>query len=610
MFQSFESHSDPRQGTEHIPLLRQELARIGVDGFLVPRSDEHQGEYVAARSDRLKWLTGFTGSAGSVIVLLKEAVIFVDGRYTLQVRSQTDGETFSYDSLVENPPAKWLADNLQSGVRLAFDPWLHTVAETKALRAAVEKAGSELVPLAVNPIDTIWQDQPDAPKGAVAIQPVGFAGELAKDKLVRIAAAVGNAGSTHTVLTDPSSIAWLFNIRGADVEHTPLALAFAILPAKGRPSLFIDPAKLGIEAKAYLTQLCDLHAPAALEPALTALAKDGATIGLDPQLAAERLRMIVEDAQGRIVDLPDPARLPRAVKNEAELDGARAAHRRDGVAMARFLCWLDAQKPDTVDEISVATHLETCRSRSGEEVQMPLRDISFDTISGAGPNGAIIHYRVTTGTNRKLASGELYLVDSGGQYQDGTTDITRTVAIGTPTDGMRRHYTLVLKGLIAVSTLRFPTGTRGMDVDPFARHALWQAGLDFAHGTGHGVGSFLSVHEGPQRIARTGTQALLPGMILSNEPGYYRPGEYGIRLENLIVVEEASAIDGGEIAMHGFETLTLAPFDRRLIDVALLDVSEIVWLDAYHARVASELGGLVEDDVAKWLEAATAPLSK
>jgi Xaa-Pro aminopeptidase len=609
MFQNFESHSDPSQGTERVTLLRQELARTGIDGFLVPRADEHQGEYVAPRSDRLKWLTGFTGSAGMALVLADRAVIFVDGRYTLQVRYQTDGKMFDYESLFDNPPSKWLAANLPAGARLGFDPWLHTIAETKSLRAAVEKAGGELVALAPNPIDTIWNDQPDAPQGKVAIQPLGFAGELAKDKIARIADTVGGSGASHTVLTDPSSIAWLFNIRGSDVEHTPLPLAFAIVPADGRPSLFIDAAKLGIEEKAYLTQLAELHAPAALEPALRKLAQDGAAIGLDPQLAAERLRMTVEEAGGKVVDMADPARLPRACKNAAELDGARAAHKRDGVAMARFLSWLDAQKPDTLDEISVAMHLEACRARSGEEVQMPLRDISFDTISGAGPNGAIMHYRVTTGTNRKLAPGELYLVDSGAQYQDGTTDITRTVAIGTPSDQMRRHYTLVLKGLVAVSTLRFPVGTRGMDVDPFARRALWQAGLDFAHGTGHGVGSFLSVHEGPQRIARTGTQTLLPGMILSNEPGYYRPGEYGIRLENLIVVEEAAPIDGGDIPMHGFETLTLAPFDRRLIDTTLLDRSEIEWIDAYHARVAGELADLVEDEVRRWLQEATAPLS-
>lgn len=610
MFQKFESHADPAQGKERVPLLRAELARRGVDGFLVPRADEHQGEYVAARSDRLKWLTGFTGSAGAAIVLTESAVIFVDGRYTLQVRDQTDAGIFGYESLVETPPAKWIGANLKARARLGFDPWLHTIAETKALRKACETIGGELVALESNPIDVIWADQPDAPAGEVAIQPVGFAGELAKDKIERIGKAIRAGGATHTVLTDPSSIAWLFNIRGADVEHTPLTLAFAIVPTEGRPSLFIDAAKLGIEAKAYLTQLAELHAPAALEPALKALAGGGAVVGLDPQLAAEWLRAAIEDAGGTTVDLPDPARLPRACKNEAELNGSRAAHKRDGVAMARFLAWLDAQKPGTVDEIAVASRLETARARAGEDVQMPLRDISFDTISGAGPNGAIIHYRVTTKTNRKLAAGELYLVDSGGQYQDGTTDITRTVAIGRPTEAMRRHYTLVLKGLIAVSMLRFPAGTRGQDVDPFARRALWQAGLDFAHGTGHGVGSFLAVHEGPQRIARTGKQALLPGMILSNEPGYYRPGEYGIRLENLIVVEDAAQIPSGEIAVHGFETLTLAPFDRRLIDVLLLERAEIDWFDAYHARVASELSDQLEDDVRAWLEAATAPLSK
>ncbi|MCO6388079.1 aminopeptidase P family protein [Aliihoeflea sp. 40Bstr573] len=610
MFQTFDSHADSSQGTERVPLLRAELARRGIDGFLVPRADEHQGEYVAARSDRLKWLTGFTGSAGAAIVLSDRATIFVDGRYTLQVRDQTDAEIFGYESLIDTPPAKWIEANLKPGTRLGFDPWLHTIAETKALRKACEKAGGELVALDSNPIDAIWTDQPQAPTGAVAIQPVGFAGELAKDKIVRIGKAIREGGATHTVLTDPSSIAWLFNIRGADVEHTPLALAFAIVPAEGRPSLFIEQAKLGIEARAYLTQLAELHAPAALQAALRTLAGDGAKVGLDPQLAAEWLRGAIETAGGATIELPDPARLPRACKNEAELNGSRAAHKRDGVAVVRFLAWLDAQDPGTVDEISVASRLESARVKAGEDVQMPLRDISFDTISGSGPNGAVIHYRVTTKTNRKLGAGELYLVDSGGQYQDGTTDITRTVAIGRPTEAMRRHYTLVLKGLIAISALRFPAGTRGQDVDPFARRALWQAGLDFAHGTGHGVGSFLAVHEGPQRIARTGTQALLPGMILSNEPGYYRPGEYGIRLENLIVVEDAAQVEGGDIPMHGFETLTLAPFDRRLIDVALLEKAEIDWLDAYHARVAAELSDQLEDDVRAWLEASTAPLSK
>ncbi len=610
MFQNFESRADPSHGTERVPVLRAELARLGIDGFLVPRADEHQGEYVAARSDRLKWLTGFGGSAGAAIVLGDKAIIFVDGRYTLQVRDETDSRTFGYESLVENPPSKWIAANLPAGCRLGFDPWLHTIAETKALRKACETAGAELVALDHNPIDHVWLDQPAPPKGQVIIQPVGFAGELATDKIRRIGQTIKDGGADATVLTDPSSIAWLLNIRGADVAHTPLALAFAIVPANGRPSLFIDPDKLGIESRAYLTQLAELHAPEALEPALQNLARDGGTMGLDPHLAAESLRMSIEGAGGNIVDLPDPARLPRACKNEAELKGARAAHLRDGVAVTRFLAWLDGQAPGSVDEIGAARKLESCRVESGENVQMPLRDISFDTISSTGPNGAINHYRVTTKTNRELGAGDLYLVDSGGQYQDGTTDVTRTVAIGEPTHEMRQRYTLVLKGLIAVSTLRFPKGTRGQDVDPFARRALWQAGLDFAHGTGHGVGSFLAVHEGPQRIARTGTQPLLPGMILSNEPGYYRPGDYGIRLENLIVVEEPSEIEGGDIPMHRFETLTLVPFDRRLIDASLLDKAEIQWLDAYHARVAAELVDLLELETKAWLAAATAALSE
>ena len=419
---------------------------------------------------------------------------------------------------------------------------------------------------------------------------------------------VCDGGATHAVLTDPSSLAWLFNIRGSDVPHTPLALGFAILPAEGLPLLFLSRAKLTIETDAYLTQLATVLEPQELEGRLAGLAASGGRIALDPALAAEKLRMIVEDNGGTVVRLADPARLPRAVKNEAELAGSRAAHRRDGAAMTKFLHWLDAQEPGAVDEIAAVRALEGFRRRTGEETQMPLRDISFDTISGAGPNGAIVHYRVTTATNRKLEAGELYLVDSGGQYQDGTTDITRTVAIGRADEEMRERATLVLKGMIAISTLRFPAGTRGCDIDAIARHALWQKGLDYAHGTGHGVGSFLSVHEGPQRIARTGTQPLMAGMILSNEPGYYKTGGYGIRLENLIVVRRAEPVPGGDIAMHAFETLTLAPFDRRLIRADLLDPAERAWLDAYHARVLEEIGPMVDGEVLAWLEAATAPL--
>ncbi|RUM99774.1 aminopeptidase P family protein [Pseudaminobacter arsenicus] len=609
MFQSFDSASDPTTAAARVGQLRDWLAAHDLDGFVVPRSDEHQGEYVAPHSERLRWLTGFTGSAGVAIILADKAYIFVDGRYQLQVREQVDLGIFTIESLIDNPPPAWIGDNLAKGTRLGFDPWLHTIGDVAALKKAAEKVGAELVPLDRNPIDEIWADQPQPPAEAVELHPIGFAGELAKDKLARLAEALTKQGATHCVLTDPSSLAWAFNIRGRDVPHTPLALGFAILAADGKHLLFLDERKLSRSVKAYLTQLADLRQPDQLEADIIELAKGKARVALDPVLAADRLRALVKDNGGTVVAEPDPARLPRATKNQAELAGARAAHRRDGAAVAKLLCWLDRQDAGSLDEIKVVTRLEDCRRQVGEETQMPLRDVSFDTISGSGPNGAIMHYRVSHATNRKVADGELFLLDSGAQYQDGTTDITRTMPIGRPSDEMRERYTLVLKGLIAISTLRFPTGTRGCDIDAFARHALWQRGLDFAHGTGHGVGSYLAVHEGPQRIAKTGTQKLLEGMMLSNEPGYYKNGHYGIRLENLIIVTSAEEIAGGDIAMHGFETLTLAPFDRRLLNADLLTPAEVDWLNAYHARVLEEIGPMVDGETLKWLEAATAPIA-
>ncbi|EKF43380.1 peptidase M24 [Nitratireductor indicus C115] len=609
MFQSFEVTADPSQGVARVARLRETLERAGLDGYLVPRADEHQGEYVAACSERLAWLTGFTGSAGVALILRDKALLFVDGRYTLQASEQADPGTFTIESLVDNPPRDWMVSNLAAGARIGFDPWLHTVGEVRGLEKALAKIDGQLVPSDGNLVDDIWNERPTAPLGQARIQPKELAGELASQKLERLAEAVRQGGADFTVLTDPSSLAWAFNIRGSDVPHTPLALGFAIVPESGRPLLFLDKRKLDRETEAYLTQLAELMPPSMLDDEVKRLTGNGKRIGLDPVLAADKLRLIAEGEGMETVDLADPARLPRAIKNMTELAGARAAHRRDGAAMARFLSWLDTQAPGTLTEIAVAEKLEACRATTGEETQMPLRDISFDTISGAGPNGAIIHYRVTTRTNRTLGKNELYLVDSGAQYEDGTTDITRTVIIGAPDAEMRDRFTRVLKGMIAISRLRFPQGTRGADIDAFARHALWQAGLDYAHGTGHGVGSYLSVHEGPQRIAKTGMQKLEAGMILSNEPGYYKPGAYGIRLENLIVVEPATPVAGGEIPMHGFETLTLAPLDRRLVDKALLDEGERAWLDAYHARVLSEIGPMVEEDVRAWLEEATAPLS-
>lgn len=608
MFQTFDSAGDPSVGKPRVKLLRQWLADNGLDGFLVPRADEHQGEYVADRSARLKWLTGFSGSAGVALVLRDRAFMFVDGRYTLQVRGEVDLDIFAIESLVDNPPAVWIKDNLGKGARLGFDPWLHTINEVKALQASAEQSGATLVPLGKNPINIIWKDQPAPPVAPVETHPIGFAGELAKDKLARLAAAIGKDGATQAVLTDPSSIAWAFNIRGDDVPHTPLALGFAILAADGKHQLFMDQRKFSRTVAAYLTQLADLHEPGEFEAAIVALAKGSAKIALDPVLAAEKLRMLVEDNGGAVVLVPDPARIPRATKNQAEIAGSRAAHRRDGAAVAKLLCWLERQKPGSLDEITVVTKLEEMRRQTGEETQMPLRDVSFDTISGAGPNGAIMHYRVSRATNRKLAKGELFLLDSGAQYQDGTTDITRTVPIGQPTEEMRERFTLVLKGMIGISTLRFPAGTRGSEIDAVARMALWKHGCDFAHGTGHGVGSYLAVHEGPQRIARTGTEKLLAGMMLSNEPGYYKEGSYGIRIENLILVTPADQVEGGDIPMHSFETLTLAPIDVRLIRTDLLQREELQWLDAYHARVLAEIGPMLDGETLAWLEKATAPL--
>jgi Xaa-Pro aminopeptidase len=609
MFQSFDSESDPSVGRERVGRLREWLEQEGLDGFLVPRSDQHQGEYVAPGSERLRWLTGFAGSAGVALILRERAHIFVDGRYTLQVRSQVDLSIFTVESLVETPPPAWIGKNLGKGARIGFDPWLHTIADAKALRAATEKVGATLVPVERNPIDRLWADRPAPPLAKIAIHPIEYAGELAKDRLARLAAGLAKEGAAHTVLTDTASVAWVFNIRGNDMPHTPVVLAFAVLSAEGPHLIFIDKRKLNIETEAYLTQLADIRPPSALDAEIARLAAGSARIALDPALAAEHLRAEVEASGGTAVELADPARLPRATKNQAEIAGTRAAHRRDGAAITKMLAWLDRQAPGSIDEITATTTLEEFRRQTGEETQMPLRDISFDTIAGAGPNGAIMHYRVSRGTNRRLEAGELFLLDSGAQYQDGTTDITRTVAVGQPTDEMRERYTIVLKGMLGLSMLRFPAGTRGADIDVVARLAHWKAGIDYAHGTGHGVGSYLSVHEGPQRIAKTGTERLLAGMILSNEPGYYREGGYGIRIENLILVTPAEQIAGGDLPMHGFETLTLAPFDRRLIDTALLTREELVWLDVYNARVLADIGPMVDGETLKWLEAATAPFS-
>lgn len=607
MFQNFEVSSNPATGAPRVAKLREELNRLQLDGFLVPRADEHQGEYVPLRAQRLGWLTGFTGSAGAALILKNKAYVFVDGRYTLQVRTQTDPAVFDIESLVDNPPATWLEKN-GKGLVIGFDPWLHTLAETCALKAALEAQGGKLVPVQDNLVDLVWTDQPAAPLEPVTIQPLQYAGQEPRAKLNQLSEAVAKSGAGATILTDPSSVAWAFNIRGRDVSNTPLPLSFALIAADGQHILFIDKRKLPIETEAYLTQLTKIVAPNQMESTLAQLAGEGTSFMLDPALAAEKLRMIITQANGTVIEGTDPARLPRAMKNKAELDGSRAAHERDGVAMVKFFSWLDSQPAGSVDEISAAQQLETSRRTVGEMFQKPLEDLSFDSISGAGSDGAIIHYRVNTDTNRKLNDGELYLIDSGAQYRDGTTDITRTVAIGEVSPFEKKAFTLVLKGVIALSRLRFPVGTRGQDIDAFARAALWQYGYDYAHGTGHGVGSYLAVHEGPQSISKRGAQELKTGMILSNEPGYYRPGEFGIRIENLIIVKEPEAIDGGDIAMHSFETLTFCPIDRRLIDVSLLNADELAWLNDYHAQTRDKLMPHCSEAEKNWLIAATAAL--
>ncbi|GGB36832.1 aminopeptidase [Roseibium aquae] len=604
MFQSFDDISNPACGAPHAALLRSELQRRGLDGFLIPRADAHQGEYVPPCDCRLQWLTGFTGSAGMAAVLADEAAVFVDGRYTIQVRDQVDMAIFPAQHLIEEPVSKWLAARLIPGQKLGIDAMLHTVNDVKKLRAVCEAAGAELVLLEDNPIDAVWADRPDAPLGAVRLHGVEKAGRSAEDKLAEIQKSIADKKADLAVLTQPDSIAWLLNIRGSDVSHTPLPLSFATVPAEGKPTLFIDGRKLSNSVRDALSAITDIAEPMGLMPHLASLGSDGKRVMIDPALAGEAIAGTVAAAGGVLVEAQDPVLLPKAVKNPVEIEGARAAHVRDGVAVVRFLAWFDQVAPaGNLDEIGAAEKLEQFRRETGL-----LKEISFDTIAGAGPNGAICHYRVSRTSNRTIPAGKPFLIDSGAQYEDGTTDITRTLAVGPMSDEMKRHYTLVLKGHIAISTARFPEGTTGAQLDTLARIDLWKAGLDFDHGTGHGIGSYLSVHEGPQRIAKTGSTPLKPGMILSNEPGYYPAGEYGIRLENLELVAEPRDIPGGERPMMGFETITLAPFDRRLIDVRLLSNAERTWLDGYHIRVRQTLLPHLDDAVCKWLEEATEPL--
>ncbi|PJK31071.1 aminopeptidase P family protein [Minwuia thermotolerans] len=585
---------------QRIGRLRAELAAQQINGFIVPRNDEHFGEWVPASAERLAWLTGFTGSAGFAIVLDDRAAVFVDGRYTLQVRDQVDLDLFEPRHITEEPAGDWLREALKAGDRLGYDPWLHTEEGLKRLAKAADAAGAALVPVDRNPVDAIWTERPAAPMAPVVPHEDRFAGRPSAEKRAEIAAELAGKGVDAAVLTLPESFAWLLNIRGGDVPRTPLPLGFAILHADAAVDLYMAPEKLSDATIAHLGGEVRRHAPGDFLDGLDRLADR--TVLVDKATAVAAVTERLAAAGAKLVRGSDPTALPKARKNEAEIAGARAAHVRDGAAVTKFLAWLDAQAPGTVDEMTAAEKLEGYRREDNL-----MRDLSFDTISGSGPNGAIVHYRVTEETNRTLGAGELFLVDSGAQYLDGTTDITRTVAIGEPSAEMRERFTRVLKGHIALATARFPKGTTGSQLDTLARLPLWQAGLDFDHGTGHGVGSYLSVHEGPQRISKLPNAVPLePGMIVSNEPGYYRTGEYGIRIENLVTVV-AVETPGGERETLGFETLTHAPIDRRLIDADLLTAAERDWLNAYHAGVRERLGAL-DADTAHWLTEATRPI--
>ena len=592
---------------DRLKALREELARRKLDGFVVPLTDEHMSEYVGAYAQRLAWLTGFQGSAGSAVVLPAEAAIFVDGRYTLQVREQVDGKHWSYQSVPQTSTAEWLEAHAPHGGRIGYDPWLHTKTWAAAAQKALAAKGAVLVAVDTNPVDAIWPDRPAPSTARLVVQPDELTGKGSAAKRADIADWLIQKKADSAILSALDSIAWTFNIRGQDVDRTPVALAYAVVHADATADLYVASNKIDDGVRAHLGNGVRLHERKDFEPALKAMA--GRTVAVDPERAVAAIFEALAAGNATLIETRDPVVLPKAIKNEVEIAGHKAAQARDGAALSRFLHWLSVEAPaGELDELIAQNRLQAFRAETGF-----LKDLSFDTISGAGPNGAVVHYRASEETNRLLEPGSLYLVDSGGQYQDGTTDVTRTVAIGTPTAEMRDRYTRVLKGHIAVARAVFPKGTRGGQLDILARQYLWAAGLDYAHGTGHGVGAYLSVHEGPQRIATPGAfgaggdEPLQPGMILSDEPGYYKTGEYGIRIENLILTVEKD-IKGAEKDMLGFETLTFAPYDRALIEVPMLSVEEIGWVDTYHARVREIVGPQLPGDAAEWLARATEPL--
>ena len=594
---------------DRLAALRDQMKRDRIDGFVVPLTDEHMSEYVGSYAQRLAWLTGFQGSAGSAVVLPEEAAIFTDGRYTIQVRQQVSPTEWSYQSVPETSVAKWLQENAPSGARIGYDPWLHTAEWVKQATTSLAAKGAELVPVTRNPIDAVWSDRPEPSKARLVVQPDDMAGKNSAEKRHEMADWLHKDGADAAVLAALDSIAWTFNVRGADVSHTPVALAFALVNSDGTADLFVEGEKIGDDVRAHLGNGVRLHERTEFEPHLKGLS--GKLIAVDPERSVAAIHQALEEGGARVLARRDPAILPKAIKNAVEVAGHKAAQARDGAAVSRFLRWVELEAPKGgLDEMIAADKLLSFRHDLGG-----LRDLSFDTISAFGPNGALPHYKGTAETNLPFTTGTLYLVDSGGQYQDGTTDITRTVPIGQPTAEMIDRNTRVLQGHIAIATALFPKGTRGSQLDSFARRPLWEAGCDYAHGTGHGVGAFLAVHEGPQRISPVGSsqsggdEPLQPGMILSNEPGYYKPGEYGIRIENLVLVVEKD-VPGADKEVLGFETLTFVPIDQRLIDASMLSDRELKWLNDYHAAVLALIGPQLNGEEKIWLERQCAPLNR
>ncbi len=591
---------------KRLSLLRKEIAAAGYDGLIVPGGDEYQSAYVGPSARRLDFLTGFTGSAGTLVVLKDKALLFVDGRYTLQAARQIPARLFTLFDVADKSPLAWLEENAKEGMKIAYDPWLHTASSAEALKKALGKKGAFAVPAQQNPVDLVWAGRPPSPVTAACAHDLAFAGKSAAEKRREIAAVLKEKNCAAALIADVASIAWLLNVRGHDELYAPVVFSRALIRDDGAVHWFVDPEKKANALSAPLGPDVSIHPPSELPAALERLAKEGKNILVDPDTTPSRILDYLSAAGAKIEKGEDPCALPRAVKNKTEQTGMRKAHVYDGVALTAFLAWLESHwETGALTEVEAQEKLEAFR-----KAHPSYRGPSFETISATGGNGALIHYTASAQSNAALKRGDLFLVDSGGQYGEGTTDVTRTVILGEPSAAMRENFTRVLKGHIALAMARFPEGTAGHELDVLARQYLWAVGRDYNHGTGHGVGSYLSVHEGPQAISKRGHAPLQAGMVVSNEPGYYQEGAYGIRIENLQMVVEIPGMALGKRKMLGFETLTLAPIDQRLIDASLMIDAEILWLNAYHQRVRETLQSFLDEATLKWLARATAPMEK